>query len=308
MDYCVSASSSASVTNASNILFTQVPSATGNCNHKENEIRNRSLNFEIVPPLPTVPFVMTPLLDLIKSSYRNTSHGDSHVIYATSSIGKTTSCQAFLSKLLPKVPHSRGLMITSTSSEIYLTHLATVLGANKEEDVLADLVNGICTIKPSPAAVLILDEFNTCGPDNCNINLINILMRYIYQQQTGIVLYVVTQNKDVANKLCSLNEWQKIGPLQGLTNPSRRDVLLAVERLPISNGEIEWIKNDPSEWTLELLTKLVESRYENVNFDKTDDGVITWLRRGMTPLAALTIANEVLDKSSEQDYEGVLLL
>jgi hypothetical protein len=78
---------------------------------------------------------------------------------------------------------------------------------------------------PSPASVLILDEFNFCCPDHCNIRLVDILMRFIiHQQQTGIVLHVVTQNNDVARELCALNAWQKIGPLQGLTEPSRNAV------------------------------------------------------------------------------------
>ena len=200
-------------------------------------------------------------------------------------------------------------MITSTSAEAYLTHVAKMLGVEKEEDALADLVNGLRTIKPSPASVLVLDEFNTCGPDNCNIRLVDILMRYIYQQQTGIVLYVVTQNKDVAHQLCALNEWQKIGPLRGLTNPSRELVLDGLEPAPSKDDEVQWI-HGPSKWTLELLTTLVESRYKEANFDKTDDGVITWLRLGTTPKAALEKAAQMLvgpTEALQSDDEGAIL-
>ena len=200
-------------------------------------------------------------------------------------------------------------MITATSTEVNLTHLTKALGVCREEDTLADLVNGLRTIKPSPASVLVLDEFNACGPDNCNIRLADILMRYIYQQQTGIILYVVTQNKDVAHQLCALNEWQKIGPLQGLTKPSREAVLEGLEPVPSYYDQIQWI-NGQTEWTLELLTTLVESRHKATNFDKTDNGVITWLRRGMTPKAALGEATQLLvgpTESLQMDDVGVIL-
>jgi hypothetical protein len=118
-------------------------------------------------------------------------------------------------------------------------------------------------------------------------------MRYIYQQDTGIILYVVTQNKDVAQKLCAFNEWQKIGPLTGLTIPSRTDVLMNQAPIPPNFDEIQWTVVQ-SEWTLKRLTTLVESRHKDVNFDTTDDGVITWLRLGMTPTAALEMATKKL--------------
>ena len=93
---CLSAS--ASITNACNILYTRGSSSASS---KEIEIRTRSQNHEIVPSLPIVPFVVTPLLHLISSSYNALSQGDSQIVYATSSIGKTTACQAFIHKVLP---------------------------------------------------------------------------------------------------------------------------------------------------------------------------------------------------------------
>jgi hypothetical protein len=164
-------SASASLATAGNILFRASSTSSTPSSTKENEIQTLSLQHAIVPFLPSRPIVTTPLLQLIASAYNPLSHGDTHVVYATSSIGKTSACQAFIQKLLKKKPNSRGLMITCAVTEVYLTHMANVLGIDKEEDTLAVLVNGLRTIQPSPASVLILDELNVCGPDNCNIRL-----------------------------------------------------------------------------------------------------------------------------------------
>ena len=294
-------SASAGVTTAGNVLYSRARAASTAPGSKENDIRNRSLKREILPPLPAVPFVRTPLLRLISNSYVDTAQGDTHVVYAPPSQGKTTACQAFMHE------HSRGLMITSTSSEFYLSHLAKVLEIDKEENVLSDLVRGLATVKPSPSSVLILDEFNHCGPDNCNIHLVEILMRYIYQQRAGIILYVVSQNKKVGDELCALNEWQKIGPLEGLTDPSRKQVVRGQAPLP-PQDHVPWLLNQ-SEWSLRRLTILVESRHTDVHYDKTEDGVIVWLQSGMTPKAALDLADE-LQRSTATDMadeeEGIL--
>lgn len=69
-----------------------------------------------------------------------------------------------------------------------------------------------------------------------------------------------------------------------------------------------WI-HDHSQWTLELLTTLVESRHKDTTFDKTDTGVIQWLRLGMTPKAALEKARQVAGPTEalQIDVEGAIL-
>ena len=57
-------------------------------------------------------------------------------------------------------------------------------------------------------------------------------MRYICQQNTGIILYVVTQSEEVASALCGLNGWLKIGPMEWMTNPTRANVMNGVSPLP----------------------------------------------------------------------------
>jgi len=103
----------------------------------------------------------------------------------------------------------------------------------KEDDVLVDLVDGMRTLPPKPASILILDEINEAGVDTCNITLVDALMRFIYDQKQGIHLIAVTQNQDVADELCRLNNWQKIAPLDGLTNPTREQVRKKEAKMPV---------------------------------------------------------------------------
>jgi hypothetical protein len=240
-----------------------------------------------VPELNAVGrVILTPLHRLLANVYRPGATGMSHVVYAPSSTGKTTACQAFLQKTL-RDAGSPGLMITFTTTESYLCHMASTLETT-EQNVLACLMNGIRTVAP-PATVLILDEFNSCGVANSNIDLISVLMRYIYQRQAGIVLYVVTQNIDVANELCKLNAWEKIGPLNGLTNPSR-DTLLrtysAEQKQESLMRPTPWVA-DAATWTRHRLTVLIDLRFPGITFDKDAQGLIAWVVDGMTPTRAL---------------------
>jgi hypothetical protein len=78
------------------------------------------------------------------------------------------------------------------------------------EDLLVCLFEALKTERPNFSSVLVMDEMNSPGVTNCNIELVNGMMRYIYQQKLGISLYVVTQNKAVGQALCALNFWQRL--------------------------------------------------------------------------------------------------
>jgi hypothetical protein len=81
---------------------------------------------------------------------------------------------------VPKEKGVQALMITGANKNVpYITHMAKLLNVENEEDVLVDLVAGMRTVNPTPASVLILDEMNARGVDNCNISLVDNLMRYI---------------------------------------------------------------------------------------------------------------------------------
>lgn len=243
------------IVNAAHNLWTNANSVKGGSS-KAREIRNLSLKQQILPPPAheKLPYIKTPLMEFIQAAYTSTTRGNSHVLYASSSIGKTTACQAILEHLAAKrkIP---ALMITGAPGVPYIWHLAKQLNMDvgNEEDVLVDLVDGMRTtntVPSTPASILILDEMNAAGVDNCNILLVDVLMRFIYERRQGIHLIVVTQNQGVADELCQLNPWQKIAPLDGLTNPTRWQVRNQEAPMP---AEFPW-NPQAVEWSLENLT------------------------------------------------------
>ena len=286
-------------TNAANKLWSS--SVKGESN-KAVEIRHMSLKQQILPErkvekkkLPQ-HYIKTPLMELLRSAYTSHTPGSSHVVYASSSIGKTTACRAIM-EFEARGKNIPALMITGAQKNLpYITHLAKVLKVDKEEDVLVDLINGMRTVPPKPASILILDEMNDVGVENCNILLVDALMRFIYEERLGIHLFVVTQNQDVADQLCQLNEWQKIAPLDGLTNPTRRQIQTTEAEIP---HEISW---DPKavEWSLENLTKFIDARLKGHGFAKENDDIITWLQPGMTPTAAEQVAELLLEEQRKK--------
>eukprot|EP00977_Amphora_coffeiformis_P015547 scaffold4552_cov161-Amphora_coffeaeformis.AAC.10 len=58
----------------------------------------------------------------------------------------------------------------------YLSWMAQKLNAS-EENVLADLVAGMSN--PDMFSILILDELNEVGDEDCNILMVDVLMRFI---------------------------------------------------------------------------------------------------------------------------------
>lgn len=276
---------------------------------KANDIRKLSLEHTVIPKnyIQNHDVVGVPLMKLFVKSYLRSTVGDTHVVFARSSIGKTTACVTFM-KYAPDL-QCQALMITGAPKGTpYLSWMADKLEAS-EENVLADLIAGMKTVAPKHASILILDELNEVGVGSCNIRMVDALMRFIYTSEQRINLYVVTQNQEVADELCRLNEWQKIGPMKGLTSPSRTEVLSGKETLPFNDDEIPWDAT-ALEWTTEMLTKLIRSRFkpEDYIFETTDDEkTIKWVHQGMTPLAALKLASEIMEeeqiKKAEDSFE-----
>eukprot|EP00978_Attheya_sp_CCMP212_P024640 scaffold77762_cov49-Attheya_sp.AAC.5 len=239
-------------------------------------------------------------MDIIFEAYTKKTRGASHVVYGRPSIGKTSACLAFMKLAVPKTNGVQALMITGANKNVpYITHMTKVLNVDKEEDVLADLVAGMRTSSPTPASVLILDEMNAPGVDDCNISLVEDLMRYIYQNHQGIHLIVVTQNPDVADALCKLNAWQKIAPINGLTDPTRNDVHAQNKQLPSMEGPVPWAPQ-VLEWKLQQLTKYIDTRFEGHDFEKDEDGNISWLELGMTPMNAEQEAEIMLARQAKK--------
>lgn len=280
--------------------------------NKASEIRQWSLQQHILPKGKAdekelqyqYQYIKTPLMEFIRLACISETRGNSHVLYASSSVGKTTACRAIM-EFEAKGKNIQALMITGAQKHLpYITHLAKVLKVEKEEDVLVDLIDGMRTVPPKPASILILDEMNDAGVENCNLLLVDALMRFIYDKRQGIHLIVVTQNQDVADDLCRLNKWQKIAPLNGLTNPTRLQVQGKKAEIPGKDKDISW---DPKavEWSLEDLTKFIDNQFRGHGFEKggadsEKKDIITWLELGMTPTAAEQLAEILLDEERKK--------
>ena len=287
------------VVNAASKLWSSAKKTS--LSNKATEIRKMSLNQRILPE-PSgkdllLPFIKTPLMEFLRDAYTKQTRGDSHVVYARSSIGKTMACFAFMRFVAPRIK-SQALMITGAQKHVpYITHMAKQLGVENEEDVLVDLVAGMRTVAPTPASVLILDEMNGLGVDQCNITLVDVLMRFVYQNYQGIHVIVLTQNQTVADELCKLNKWQKIAPMNGLTEPSRKAVRDQEEDMPSmtdADDPIPWLP-EVLEWSLDNLTKFIDTRFKGHDFEKDEAGIINWLRTGMTPTNAEQKAEELIE-------------
>jgi ABC-type uncharacterized transport system ATPase subunit len=61
-------------------------------------------------------------------------------------------------------------------------------------------------------SLLVLDGFNSLGTDIVNVSFIKQLYGVINGKKNLFVVAMM-QNEDVANRLCSLNQGQRIAPL-----------------------------------------------------------------------------------------------
>ena len=78
-------------------------------------------------------YIKTPLMEFIRSAYTSKTRGNSHVVYASPSVGKTTACSAIM-EYEAKIKNIQALMITGAQKDLpYITHLAKVLNVEKEE-------------------------------------------------------------------------------------------------------------------------------------------------------------------------------
>jgi hypothetical protein len=264
-------------------------------------VRNLAGQQTVYPPgvLEKEEYVKSPLLQLLIDNRKTfaSSPGLSHVLYAPSSTGKTSSLRYFVEMIL-KDAGAPALMISGNGHNVnYLDYMASVLRIREgrqgwsEAQWIASMVAGL---SPQPnmqalrhAPVLVLDEFNLPGEKNQNINFADSFARFMYERSFTVIF--VTQDLAIARDLCKLNQWQKIGPLPGLTQP---------ERWSLKRGELpptDFIWKD-MQWTTELLTTMILKRKRfKSNFDKqVKDGVLEWLEQVSTPTAAIAAASEQL--------------
>ena len=250
-------------------------------------------------------YVGSPLLKLLienRTTFASSS-GMAHVLYAPSSTGKTAACRYWVETIL-KGAGAPALMISGNGLNVnYLDYMAVVLRIRQdrsEAQWIASMVAGLSR-QPGPtlkhAPVLVLDEFNSPGENNQNINFADSFARFIYERSLSVIF--VTQNPDVAMELCKLNQWKRIGPLPGATIPDR----WSLKKGELPPAEYNW---KSMQWTMKGLTAMIlrRKRYKNKFDDQVKDHLLEWLEAVPDPTSAIVKADEQLAlQTGNYEYE-----
>ena len=243
--------------------------------------------------------------------------GTSRVMYAPPSSGKTTALKIFMTKFLSNSKLDLdALMFSVMSQPNYYDAVLRCFsknGVGNPEDIMKCL---IAALNPGPAGKakyspwLIFDEFNDFGEDDVNLNFAQALFRGIASVPLRINVLFVTQNEEVASKLLSLNDWQKIAPLPGFTTPD----VTSVGRAP---KEFKW---NIAPWTVVQLSMVCFLEYPELRKDKDNivekegetifkllqedlvENPTIALRIGARRMAEITEETIGMDKEIEQIY------
>ena len=251
---------------------------------------------KVLPTFEDLPFVRSPLLKVLEDSYAADTTGMSHVLYAEPFTGKTSACRIFVEKVMVG-NNAPALMISGHAVDHdYFGHVATLLGSRKPGyDWVASLIAALQPEANSERAhaVLILDEFNYEGPDRINMKVAEALFRQIYNNSFGFTLIFVTQNKEIADDLCSMNKWQKIRHPPGLTQPDRWEVDEKVG----PPAKIPWTSMD---WPLERLTVMILHRFPGKFDTEVVNERLPWLAGISRPTRAIEKATAKLSERRGQ--------
>lgn len=157
--------------------------------------------------------VGSSVLEQLYSSadFLRSSSGISHVLYAPSSVGKTTALLYFMKNYLEKYQAPAIMISGQFPGEVdYLACMAAALQIPSKESTpcntwwVKSLVSGLLpkeTERLQHAPVLILDEFNSLGDEKANVLFAESLSRYVYEK--GLTVIFVTQNEVVAREICA---------------------------------------------------------------------------------------------------------
>jgi hypothetical protein len=250
---------------------------------------------------PGNPPFLSPVMEAILDIYRNPLARRSYVLHADASTGKSAAASHIMKSILPALKHApHGVMIGGLApNDDYFTHMASLLGASGAKGWARALIQALVPDPKSPQrrhSILILDEFNSAGPDDINISFARTLYKALTDK--SIYLLIMTQDKSVAEKLADLSNRSKITALPGaVTNPEA----------PMGKY-FDW---KPMVWNLALLTKYLERMDEGKNpeifSDKNDRGELNWLDGPMTPHNARWKYEEKIGAPFDQEDENVIL-
>lgn len=239
--------------------------------------------------------MVSPIVDALEELYvKPRPDGRTYVLYAPPTQGKTSGAKYFLETHFLQftgpeeaaLPDPQGIMITGGADSNYFEYMAKVLGAGNCKSWMYSL---IAALMPDPKApmrlpsVLLLDNFNIDSEEN----LYFLRKLFVASNECHLYTVVMTQNKELANKMCALNGGKKIAPL-----PSA----MAEETLPGALADDSWWK-DPKwtnlEWKNHLLSEMINLRFPN-QFEVDDGEGFMWVHKGLTPLDAIWAAEEKL--------------
>jgi hypothetical protein len=266
----------------------------------------RILEPPLLDPTEDDPPYRSPVARAILDIYLKPLPRRAYVLYAEASTGKSAAARHIMKTTLAAAygddaPH--GIMISGLPpKEDYVSHMSSLLGATGSTGWAKALIQALVPDPRSPGrkhSILILDEFNSAGPDDINITFVKILYRAITNK--SIYLLIMTQNKKLANDLADVNNRSKITALPSAVNNPEAPLGI----------EFDWKSMN---WDTALLTKYLEKLDQGKNSqllqDKNDKGELSWLDGPMTPhmarwnYKALTAAG-VGDKAVKDKIDAV---
>lgn len=135
-----------------------------------------------------------------------------YVLYADSSgMGKTYAAQTLLKHRFVLLSEEgeetflEGIMMTGTNTDTnYCSSLAAQLGMSTTPGWMYPFLLAMDRPNREDPSILILDLFNSHGLENANIHFLKAMYGAINGQRNMHVL-VITQNHELANKICKLN-------------------------------------------------------------------------------------------------------
>lgn len=225
-------------------------------------------------------FVNSPLLHCLQEMVVRAAPWP-YVFYAKPSSGKTSAGRAFMHWYIPKKfadPKTRpkSLMLTGTmalETSSYFHHMSVTFKAGTTP-WFAPLVAALGRTKEEiesgrHPSVLILDDFDVAGQDDVNITNMKKFCHDLATlrdredgEQYSFYVVIMTQSPDVANKLCRINNWQKIAPMPGTYTPLKKEEL---EKSKLPNPS--WTELP---WKSEQLKKMVKKRFTDDELARVD--------------------------------------
>ena len=214
-----------------------------------------------------------------------------YVLYDKPGTGKSSAGMAVLKHFntFPMTKEKiKGLMFsTDTTDELYVDSMAKLLEASKVEGWLNALLLAMDQPFEETHSLLILDGFNSLGPDRKNIDFIKRLYDIMNPMvnKMNIAVVVMTKNEEVANELCGCNGGVRVQPINGFYTGTNKI-------------KPAW-KN--SYWSRTLLIDALKYEFHCRIGDKSeDDEFFGFVEDGMTPMAASKTTKKALKAAAKK--------